>query len=209
MSSQESLAKNVEKKRMLQEEISSLQSQREDLQMILEAHRSVCNKLNEQPSLASLAPRVVVKSEPEMDLSRSATMEAMLTSAKPERAERPVSLSLKTVPLRNIEGVSIDTPSNGISLNFDSLMEGRTGLTPTNVLAPININHTLRVRGGNKKYRALRLDQGNFSWPSEAVSRKTRIIDVVYNAANNELVRTKTLVKNAIVVIDAAPFRQW
>merc|ERR1711918_119471 len=26
---------------------------------------------------------------------------------------------------------------------------------------------------------------------------------------NNELVRTKTLVKNAIVVIDAAPFRQW
>jgi small subunit ribosomal protein S8e len=31
----------------------------------------------------------------------------------------------------------------------------------------------------------------------------------VYNASNNELVRTKTLVKNAIVVIDGAPFRQW
>ncbi|CAN0546657.1 unnamed protein product [Ectocarpus sp. 8 AP-2014] len=75
-------------------------------------------------------------------------------------------------------------------------------------LAPQRI-HTLRVRGGNKKYRALRLDTGNFSWGSEAVARKTRIIDVVYNACNNELVRTKTLVKNAIVVIDAAPFRQW
>lgn len=35
------------------------------------------------------------------------------------------------------------------------------------------------------------------------------MVDVVYNASNNELVRTKTLVKNAIVVIDAAPFRQW
>merc|ERR1711973_252453 len=69
--------------------------------------------------------------------------------------------------------------------------------------------HPVRCRGGNKKYRALRLDQGNFSWGSEAITRKTRIIDVVYNAANNELVRTKTLVKNAIVVIDAAPFRQW
>merc|ERR1712228_127459 len=69
--------------------------------------------------------------------------------------------------------------------------------------------HTIRVRGGNKKYRALRLDTGNFSWGSESVARKTRIIDVVYNACNNELVRTKTLVKNAIVVIDAAPFRQW
>ncbi len=44
---------------------------------------------------------------------------------------------------------------------------------------------------------------------SEGCTRKTRLIDVVYNASNNELVRTKTLVKNAIVVIDAAPFRQW
>merc|ERR1711974_221542 len=69
--------------------------------------------------------------------------------------------------------------------------------------------HTVRCRGGNKKYRALRLEQGNFAWGSEAITRKTRIIDVVYNAANNELVRTKTLVKNAIVVIDATPFRQW
>ena len=42
-----------------------------------------------------------------------------------------------------------------------------------------------------------------------AQTRKTRIIDVVYNASNNELVRTKTLVKNAIVQIDATPFRSW
>ncbi|KAA1411880.1 hypothetical protein F0U44_22685, partial [Nocardioides humilatus] len=56
---------------------------------------------------------------------------------------------------------------------------------------------------------ALRLDTGNFSWGSECSTRKTRIIDVVYNASNNELVRTKTLVKNAIVVVDATPFRQW
>ncbi|VDD83507.1 unnamed protein product [Mesocestoides corti] len=69
--------------------------------------------------------------------------------------------------------------------------------------------HTVRVRGGNIKLRAMRLDQGNFSWPSQAISRKSRIIDVVYNASNNELVRTKTLVKNAIVQIDSAPFRQW
>ena len=27
--------------------------------------------------------------------------------------------------------------------------------------------HTVRVWGGNKKYRALRLDVGNFSWGSE------------------------------------------
>lgn len=32
-------------------------------------------------------------------------------------------------------------------------------------------------------------------------TRKTRILDVVYNASNNELVRTKTLVKNCIVAV--------
>ncbi|KAJ7541270.1 hypothetical protein O6H91_10G051800 [Diphasiastrum complanatum] len=67
----------------------------------------------------------------------------------------------------------------------------------------------IRVRGGNLKFRALRLDAGNYSWGSEAVTRKTRILDVVYNASNNELVRTQTLVKSAIVQVDAAPFRQW
>lgn len=68
---------------------------------------------------------------------------------------------------------------------------------------------SVRGRGGNYKYRALRLDQGNFVWASEAFSSRTRILDVVYNATNNELVRTKTLVKNAIVQVDATPFRKY
>jgi len=67
----------------------------------------------------------------------------------------------------------------------------------------------LRVRGGNYKFRALRLEAGNFSWGTESITRKTRVLDVVYNASNNELVRTKTLVKGAVVQIDATPFRAW
>ncbi|KAM3222924.1 40S ribosomal protein S8 [Capsicum annuum] len=67
----------------------------------------------------------------------------------------------------------------------------------------------IRVRGGNVKWRALRLDTGNYSWGGEAVTRKTRLLDVVYNASNNELVRTQSLVKSAIVQVDAAPFKQW
>merc|ERR1712098_820275 len=83
------------------------------------------------------------------------------------------------------------------------------GRRPANTkIGPRRI-HTVRVRGGNKKYRALRLDVGNFSWGSECCTRKTRIIDVVYNASNNELVRTKTLVKNCIILVDSLPFRQW
>ncbi len=41
------------------------------------------------------------------------------------------------------------------------------------------------------------------------IARKTRVLDVMYNASNNELVRTKTLVKNCIIQIDSTPFRQW
>ena len=69
--------------------------------------------------------------------------------------------------------------------------------------------HPVRGRGGNMKYRAIRLETGNFSWGSEVCTRKARILDVVYNASNNELVRTKTLVKNCIVQIDAHPFKAW
>eukprot|EP00920_Eleutheroschizon_duboscqi_P024119 GHVT01059933.1.p1 GENE.GHVT01059933.1~~GHVT01059933.1.p1 ORF type:complete len:194 (-),score=32.00 GHVT01059933.1:1364-1945(-) len=67
----------------------------------------------------------------------------------------------------------------------------------------------IRARGGNMKYRGLKLDAGNFSWASQQISRKARVLDVCYNASNNELVRTKTLVKNCIVSIDATPFRTW
>ncbi|KAK9718162.1 ribosomal protein S8A [Basidiobolus ranarum] len=69
--------------------------------------------------------------------------------------------------------------------------------------------HEVRVRGGNRKFRALRLDTGNFSWGSESIAKKTRIVAVVYNASNNELVRTNTLVKGAVIQVDATPFRQW
>ena len=69
--------------------------------------------------------------------------------------------------------------------------------------------HPVRCRGGNLKFRGIRLETGNYSWGSEVCTRKTRILDVVYNATNNELVRTKTIVKNCIVLVDATPFRQW
>lgn len=83
------------------------------------------------------------------------------------------------------------------------------GRQPANTKLAAKRVHTVRVRGGHLKFRALRLDTGNFSWGTEVTARKTRILDVVYNASNNELVRTKTLVKNTVVLVDATPFRQW
>jgi len=149
-----------DKKRMLQDEIHSLQAQKEELQFILDAHKSVCKQSQHRPmvtSAESFGPRVVVKAEPptEVETFRHLThAEAMdevqvhsTTSATTSvygKPQRPASLSLgslKSNSMRCIEGIPIDTPTNAItSLNFDALMDGRTGLTPTNVLTPININ---------------------------------------------------------------------
>ena len=83
------------------------------------------------------------------------------------------------------------------------------GRAPSNTRIGAKRIRTVRCRGGNLKYRALRLDAGSFSWGTQVRSAKARILNVVYNASNNELVRTNTLVKSAVVQIDATPFRQW
>ncbi|KAH7122305.1 40S ribosomal protein S8-B [Dendryphion nanum] len=83
------------------------------------------------------------------------------------------------------------------------------GRQPSNTRIGAQRVHLVRTRGGNRKFRALRLESGNYSWGSEGIARKTRVIGVVYHPSNNELVRTNTLTKSAVVQIDAAPFRQW
>lgn len=61
---------------------------------------------------------------------------------------------------------------------------------------------------GTYAYRAcLPPVSGNFAWGSEHITAKTRILGVVFNASNNELVRTNTLVKGAVIQVDATPFR--
>ena len=83
------------------------------------------------------------------------------------------------------------------------------GRQPANTKLGAKKLTSVRGRGGNRKFRALHLDAGNFNWASEQITKKCRILDVVYNATNNELVRTKTLVKNSIIQIDATPFKNW
>lgn len=68
---------------------------------------------------------------------------------------------------------------------------------------------SVRGRGGNVKRRALKLGEGNFTWISEKIARKCKILEVVYNATNNELVRTQTLVKGAVVSVDPTPFKYY
>jgi len=168
-----------EKKRVLQEEINALMSERDELQFILDAHKNVCslptnsNSSNHRSRLvtgplqqqAAPPPKVIVKSEEQnasttfqhhltheeaLDLPSvvssctTSTPASLFTSSSlSSRPARPASLSLSIKPqnLRSIEGIPIETPTNVFSsLNFDALMEGRTGLTPTNVLTPVSVS---------------------------------------------------------------------
>jgi len=83
------------------------------------------------------------------------------------------------------------------------------GRQPANTKLGERRVHRIRCRGGFMKYRALKLDHGNYAWPGEAVTRKCRILDVVYNPTNKEFVRTNTVVKGSIVQIDSTPFKNW
>ncbi|EPY31977.1 small subunit ribosomal protein S8e [Strigomonas culicis] len=88
-------------------------------------------------------------------------------------------------------------------------MKAELGRLPGNTRLGARRVTPVRARGGNFKLRGLRLDTGNFAWATEAIAQRVRILDVVYNATSNELVRTKTLVKNCVVAVDASPFKQW
>ncbi|KAF2479265.1 ribosomal protein S8e/ribosomal biogenesis NSA2 [Neohortaea acidophila] len=83
------------------------------------------------------------------------------------------------------------------------------GRQPANTRIGAKRIHLVRTRGGNRKFRALRLDSGNFAWGSEGITRKVRVIGVAFHPSNNELIRTNTLTKAAVIQIDASPFRQW
>merc|ERR1719189_2969451 len=120
---------NWEKKnRSLEEEVAALKADKEELQYILAAHRNTCSLQVKVEPVTEEEPPVFVEVQPSLE------------SVKPQR---PGSLSLP-MTVNNIEGVSIDTPSNGI-LSFNTLLEGKTGLTPTNILSPSSLWSPIKI----------------------------------------------------------------
>merc|ERR1711953_168319 len=114
---------NWEKKnRSLEEEVAALKADKEELQYILAAHRNTCPLQVKVESVTEEESPVYVEVQPKEETVK---------------LQRPGSLSLP-ITVNSIEGVSIDTPSNGI-LSFNTLLEGKTGLTPTNILSPTSL----------------------------------------------------------------------
>merc|ERR1711933_70418 len=110
--------------RSLEEEVAALREEKEELQYILAAHRTYC----------TLQVKVEqVESEGKQESPAFFDNLEKLT-VKPQR---PVSLSLTPVTVKNIEGVPIDTPSNGIlSFNTPNCSTQQRSLAVTDLLSP-------------------------------------------------------------------------
>merc|ERR1712062_715712 len=120
---------NWEKKnRSLEEEVAALKADKEELQHILAAHRNTCS--------------LQVKAEPVTEEESPVYVEVQ-PKEETVKLQRPGSLSLP-ITVNSIEVVSIDTPSNGI-LSFNTLLEGKTGLTPTNILSPSSLWSPIKI----------------------------------------------------------------
>lgn len=84
--------------------------------------------------------------------------------------------------------------------------KNRMGRQPSNTKVGAERIRDVRVRGGNFKRRALRLNSGSFELISAKFEASSTINQVVYHPSSNELMRTNTLTKSAVVKIDAKPF---
>jgi len=118
-----------QRNKKLEAEMAALRAEKEEMAFVLAAHQTTCRLQTD--SVAS----VEVKIEPQPLIQEPQyIVNVPQTQVTPSKPARPVSLALAP---RNIEGVTIETPSRQI-LSFDTLMEGtRTGLTPTTLLSPL------------------------------------------------------------------------
>ena len=66
----------------------------------------------------------------------------------------------------------------------------------------------LRCRGGNIKMRALRLSSGSYTSKTHGFACKAKICQVLYHPSSNELMRTNTLTKGAVVSLESPFFKE-
>ncbi|KAI5177582.1 small subunit ribosomal protein S8e [Pancytospora epiphaga] len=98
------------------------------------------------------------------------------------------------------------TKTGGQLAQFKKKRKNTMGRQPSNTKIGEERVKDVRVRGGNIKRRALRLNIGTFTLLSTGFSAPTSISTVLYHPSCNELMRTNTLTKGSVVRVDAKPF---
>lgn len=161
-------------KNKLQRDIQDLQSEKEDLECLLQSHRTQCKiqigtsitKMDMKSKLEFKEPvhiPLIGKIKVEVDdttyddvpsptkhlistanpvisaVSNPIVSSALSGASKPMTRPNSLNVPFATPPsqiiasnknIADIAGIQITTPSNVVAFNFESLMEGGTGLTP-------------------------------------------------------------------------------
>jgi len=158
------------KKRIHEDEIANLREEKMQLEYILSQHQAECKLFNQMSNFddhdassavvpaTTMSLPMAVKSEPvvvqaieqmyhvtEPNLSSAAVATgAPRSSTGGLKPKRPLTLTISQSDIKtfntSVEGVTIETPSNGLitSLGFENLLTS-TGLTPTtNIITPIS-----------------------------------------------------------------------
>lgn len=142
----------------LQKQIQKLQAEKDKLQFLLDAHLPQCrlhnnmSPIEHKPLIFSVEPKVVVQAQPQPRCDAAALSSQTPPNRRPQlgataggtKPSRPSSLPVTSKPME-IAGIPITTPS-GVILNFDSMMEGGTGLTPVG-LSPMTPSCSSQQRG--------------------------------------------------------------
>lgn len=98
------------------------------------------------------------------------------------------------------QGNDLKKPSGGKKRPHRKKRKYELGRAPTETkLAPKDKRKVIRVRGGNIKIRLVKAAFVNVAIPSEKVSKKVRILEVVETPANPQLARRNYIIKGAIV----------
>merc|ERR1712126_318845 len=98
--------------------------------------------------------------------------------------------------------------SGGSRNQMQKKRKNMMGRQPSNTKIGAERINMLRCRGNNIKQRALRLNTGEFDfYDGEGyVTKEAKIEQVIYHPSSNELMRTNTLTKSAVIKISADDF---
>merc|ERR1711964_151887 len=139
------------KKRIHEDEIANLREEKMQLEYILSQHQAECKLFNqmsnfENDSSVPMSLPMAVKSEPvvvqaietfELNPNLSTAVVAPRSSTGGLKPKRPLTLTISQSDAKNtlsgVEGVTIETPSNGLitSLGFENLLTS-TGTSSSN-----------------------------------------------------------------------------
>ncbi|XP_054257666.1 transcription factor kayak isoform X2 [Macrosteles quadrilineatus] len=119
-----------DKKNSLLQEIEQLKTEREDLEFILEAHKATC-RLNRSDSPPDVKPFSLNANKFLLGSAPAKMDQKSFETKRPRPTSLPVApRKMINVATSEVAGVPITTPTAGMPFNFDSLMDGGTGLTP-------------------------------------------------------------------------------